>query len=311
MRGNLSQKELSENLGFNFNQVHKWEAGTKGMNLTDFVKYCDYFNISFTEHFARVFGIFIKDINQKEIFEKLHKSFGPADKKDLADLLMVNKSTLYRWFDGKGAPDFSLILYWIDKRTQYLPDLLVYLVGEQNSWGIISDRKSVVERRTKYSVYPLLPAVEGFLHLDAYKNLEKHSNKIIADELNISISDVEDCLAELVSCEDIEMVNGLYKINTVQTDIGHIDVSSSAKLAKFWTQKCVDRFNTEDGIPKGTGNSNNLWAYRILPVPVELEAEIKEKITICFREVTELARNYEKDDGKVKVFITHFFNVSD
>jgi transcriptional regulator with XRE-family HTH domain len=252
IRGNVSQKELSENLGFNFNQVHKWEAGTKGMSLGDFIIYCSHFNIQFAEHFARVFGIFIEDISQKEIFEKFYKTYGPVDKKELAELLMVNKSTLYRWFDGKGGPDFSLLLYWIDKRTQYLPDLIVYLVGEQNSWGIISDKKSVVERRTKYSQFPLLPAVEGFLHLDGYKKLKIHSNQIIADELNISIADVVDCLAELVRCEDIVMVDGLYKIETGKTDIGHIDVISSAKLAKFWSQKCVDRFNTKDGIPKGT-----------------------------------------------------------
>jgi transcriptional regulator with XRE-family HTH domain len=311
IRGNVSQKDLSEKLGFNFNQVHKWEAGTKGMSLEDFSKYCLYFGISLDKHFATIFSFFCEGLDQKEIFEKMYKAFGPVDKKELAELLQVNKSTLYRWFDGKGAPDFALILYWIDKRTQYLPDLIVHLVGEQNSWSIISDKKEVVDRRLKYSQYPLLPAVEGFLHLDSYLNLDEHSNQAIADGLNISIADVVDCLAELVRCEEIIMVNGLYTINTGKTDIGHVDVASSAKLAKFWTQKCVERFNTEDGIPKGTGNSNNLWAYRVLPVPAEIEAELKEKLMICLREISELADSYEHGEGQVKALITHFFNVAD
>lgn len=312
IRGNISQKDLSEKLGFNFNQVHKWEAGTKGMSLSDFSKYCAYFNIALDKHFATIFSFFMEGLNQKEIFDKMYKSFGPFDKKELAELLEVNKSTLYRWFDGKGGPDFALILYWIDRRTQYLPDLIVHLVGEQNSWSIISDKKETVERRLKYSQYPLLPAVEGFLYLDSYRKLKEHSNQFIADTLNISISDVIDCLAELVRCEEIVMVDHLYSINnTGKTDIGHVDVASSAKLGKFWTQKCVERFNTPDGIPKGTGNSNNLWAYRVLPVPAEIEVELKEKLMICLREISERADSYEGGEGQVKALVAHFFNVAD
>ena len=84
IRGNVSQKELSESLGFNFNQGHKWEAGTKGMSLNDFLNYCSYFNISLSSHFATIFAIFIEGFDQKQIFEKMYPTFGHVDKKELA-----------------------------------------------------------------------------------------------------------------------------------------------------------------------------------------------------------------------------------
>jgi transcriptional regulator with XRE-family HTH domain len=311
LRGELSQIELSKQLGFNFNQVHKWEVGSKAMSLHDFSDYCAYFGVSVKEAFLTVFMFDIESLDQKKTFEKYYKFFGPDDKTELARLLDINRSTLYRWFDGKGSPDLALLFYWIDKRTQYLADLVHQIVGEQSAWSILSEKKPEATRRLKYAEIPSMAAIEAYIRLNDYKKMKVHSNELIAINLNLPVTDVALSINELERCGEIRLVGEKYIVQPNRTDIGHIDTAASAKIAKYWTNKCLERFSTTDGVPNKTGDPSNMWCYRVLPVPSNLETKVKEKLSRCYMEIIEMMEEYECSDGDVKAIVIHYFNVKD
>jgi DNA-binding XRE family transcriptional regulator len=311
LRGERSQLELSLEMGYQFNQVHKWEVGTKSMNLFDFMDYCDVFSISIEKVFEKVFQLDLTNVPEEDIFSKLHLHLGPKSKSELTTLLEVNKSTMYRWFKGNGTPDLALIFYWIDKTTQFFPDIVSAIIGKKAAMEIISNKEPLIERRVKYSKYPYLAAVEFFLQLKKYREHPIHSNSFIAKELGLTEQEVEISINELLRCDCVCLEEGKYFINFTRTDIGSIDVEGSAKMGRYWTQKSLDRFSTSNGVPVNTGEKSNIWAYRVLPVPRQLDSEIKQKISLCIQDIIRLVETSEYEADDVKALTFHMFNAQD
>jgi DNA-binding XRE family transcriptional regulator len=309
LRADRSQLELSLEMGYQFNQVHKWEVGSKALNLSDFMDYCEVFDISIERVFKTVFQLNLNNIPEEDIFAKLHTHLGPKSKQDLTSLLGVNKSTLYRWYKGNGTPDLALIFYWIDKTTQYFPDVISAIIGSKSALEIVGNKEPLIERRVKYSKYPYLAAVEYFFKLKKYRDLPNHSVSFIAQELGLSEQEVEISINELIRCNCIYLDEGKYALNFSRTDIGTIDVEASARMGKYWTQKSVDRFTTPNGVPMHTGEPSNMWAYRVLPVPKKLDSVIKEKISLCIQDIIKTVEDSNEEADEVKALIFHMYNV--
>jgi transcriptional regulator with XRE-family HTH domain len=311
LRGDKSQLELSYELGYNFNQVHKWEVGSKAFTLFDFMDYCEIFNISIEEKFKTIFSMDLSNVPEEKIFNKLHTYLGPKSKTELTALLGVNKSTLYRWLKGNGTPDLALIFYWIDQTTQYFPDTISQIIGKKAGLELISNKGLNIKRRDKYTNYPYLASVEFFFRLKKYREHPGHDEKFIAKELGLTEQEVKTSIEELLRCNSIYLENGKYSINFTRTDIGSINVEASAKMGKYWTNKTLERFTTENGVPKNTGDASSMWAYRIIPVPKKLDSVIKEKMALCIQDIIKTVETSSYEADEVKALVIHMFNVQD
>ena len=64
-------------------------------------------------------------------------------------------------------------------------------------------------------------------------------------------------------------------------------------------------------IEEKTGEISNMWAYRIIPIPRSLEMDIKEKFSLCFKEVTELIEESKDPSDVIKAFVFHMFDAGD
>jgi transcriptional regulator with XRE-family HTH domain len=312
LRGELSQNQLSEKLGYKFNQYHKWEIGSKSLSLFDFIDICDVLGLDFFKAIEKVFIINLKDQNEAQIFEKLYLLLGPEDKDQLAELLDINKSTLYRWLKGKGSPDLSIILFWIDKRTQYLKSFMSELIGKYDADRILKEDSKRVDQYKIYKDYPYLPALEYYFYTTQYDKARHIGISAIANDLNLSVEQVEIGIQTLLNNNAITIDDDKkYTINHKRKDLGTMHISTSAAVGKYWTQKSLDRFNTPDHIPIKTGEASNMWAWRIIPVPKSLEMPIKERFSLCFKDITEMIEEHEGPADSIKAFVFHMFDAGD
>ena len=191
LRGNLSQNQLSEKLGYKFNQYHKWEIGSKSLSLFEFIDICNILEIDLYRAIERVFIVNLKDQNEAQIFEKLYLLLGPDDKDQLAELLDINKSTLYRWLKGKGSPDLSVILYWIDQRTQYLKSFITEIIGKKYADEILRPDSDRIDQYKMYKDFPYLPALEYYFYTTQYDKAKTIGTSAIAKDLNLTVDQVE------------------------------------------------------------------------------------------------------------------------
>lgn len=310
MRGELSQIEVSKKLGFNFNQYHKWEVGSKSLTLFEFMDICKVLDFKTERFFNIIVLINIEEIEESEVFSTLYNKLGPKSKDELADLLKINKSTLYRWFKGNGSPDLSLILMWVDSRTQYLSDALAQFIGNNNAFEILNNRdKEQIKKRIGYGENPYMAAVQYFFNTSRYELLENKSISNIAECLGLSEQEVETSIDILLKTKAIHKVRNKYINNDVRTDLGNINMVTSAQMAKYWNNKVIDRFSTSDGVPKNSGKVSNMWAYRIIPVPKELEPKIKEKFSLCINEIINMVNASKEKPDSVKAIIVNYFDI--
>lgn len=312
IRGSHTQIEVSRMLGFSFNQYSKWESGEKALSLFEFIDIGKVLKLDLGKMFKILFVISLDGIDEKDLFKIIYTKIGPADKSELADLLNVSQPTLYRWLNGNGILEFSLFLMWIDNRTQYLVDALSSLIGNSKTRNILFEETKVITRlRNSYYQYPYMPVVQYFFTTSRYKSLPDKSPCYIAQETGLTVKEVEDSIDVLLQLKIIKKVESHYENSLSTTNLGNMDMQGSARFAKYWTEKAVKRFDTDTGIPINTGDTSNMWLFRVIPVPEELDAEVKSRIALCFSEIFNLVSNSELPATNVKSVICHYYNVED
>lgn len=67
LRGEDTQRDLSQKLGFSFNQIGKWESGTTHISWDDFVHLASQMGFAVEKHFRRIFWSFIGEFNSKSV----------------------------------------------------------------------------------------------------------------------------------------------------------------------------------------------------------------------------------------------------
>ncbi|MFK8138958.1 MAG: helix-turn-helix domain-containing protein [Bdellovibrionales bacterium] len=312
IRGQRTQMEMSKLLGFGFNQYHKWETGAKSLSLFDFFDLCNALNLPIDEMLRILLLFDSESVPEESFFKAAYEKLGPKNKDELSDLLGINKSSLYRWISGNGIMDLAVFFLWIDQRTQYLKDSIVCLVGLEKSEIILGSRdEDQLQRRHAYFKLPFMPAVQYFFDTTTYDKMEDKSIAEIANKTGLTIEEVSLSIAELLKMDIIRKDGDSYVNQLSTTNLGNINMVESSRMAKYWNQKVLDRYSTPDGVPINTGEKSNMWTFRIIPVPDELEAEIKNRFSICFSEVFELINSSDLKTDNVKAILFNYFNVQD
>lgn len=153
LRGQMTQKQLSQILGFQFNQIGKWEAGVTGIRWRDFVKVCQVLKIPLAESFQKMFcQKSITDLNANTIVGLVVRLYGISKIPSHLKNAGFNKNTVDRWNSGETEPKFSDILKMMGYRPEFYFEWISMLmeiskIGYQKS----ASKRSVFFVRPDYS----------------------------------------------------------------------------------------------------------------------------------------------------------------
>ncbi|NOT80848.1 MAG: helix-turn-helix transcriptional regulator [Bacteriovoracaceae bacterium] len=105
IRKDLSQRELSQNLGYSFNQVGKWESGATQIKMDDFILFSQSLNIEIEKHFRSSYSFFNPEFSVPTLIQALDITI------NFNTILDKNfHRTLLKWKNGTTVPDFAEIL---------------------------------------------------------------------------------------------------------------------------------------------------------------------------------------------------------
>lgn len=310
LRGKRTQKKMSELLGHSFNQWHKWESGQKILMWSDFKKIALLLKINLTPAMQMILNSEDVSIEMsgKAFLKKILETFGGLDSVYAKEKITTPRSTLYRMMSTKKEAtqdvSVSFIFQCLGELSTTIPFFLTAIIKDISNAKINSPEVSRINQQVSLEgKFPWLSAIEAILELDVYLELKNHSDKIIANELGLSIAEVKKGLKILLENEMIFIENNKYKLTIKRLDL--TTLSDSAKFAAFWTKICAKRFNTSDSVPL----SRQGWGSRVFPVSDNAYEKINLLRKKFYNDVTKILQS----DGhtkkkKVAVLIIHFFD---
>ena len=76
LRGDITQRQLSANLGFTFNQVGKWESGATQIKWDDFLYLCKILEVPIEKYFRNTFWMIDTEFNALSTIISLDNNLG-------------------------------------------------------------------------------------------------------------------------------------------------------------------------------------------------------------------------------------------
>lgn len=296
----LSQIEISRALNYKFNQWHKWESGQKILRWHELVQICSHFGIPLQAGLETILDQRIADIQDGAgVFKKVIEHFGRLQTRHQE--LSISRSKLRRILAGEHDFEVHLLFKIIGDFSSMLPYFVELLSPAVSVESLQADRFK--KQMALEAEYPWLCAIEALLMHKDYKKLKMHSDSLFVERLGIPLKEVQKSFQRLKNIGAIEFINKKYVLRILRVDM-NVDIQHSAKLAKFWSQVCVERFATVDAVPRGRG-----WSYRIFPVSSVAQAKIREKLNRLTSDIYDiLLQDEAQEKDHVQVLVTHFFD---
>lgn len=305
IRGPRSQQEMSQIMGYEFNQWHKWESGQKLIKWMDFVQICNQFKLPLETAICIVLGVTSVDINDGgSVFEEVWRKFGNLSSAEMQEFLGISKAQLRRIIFGEQDFVLQILFKILGDFGSSLP-YLVETLGGKNIDAHFEKENSLIKRQVEIEgSHPWFCALEALLLHKDYKSMKSHDNSFFAAKLGVNVEEVKRAFSTLEKNGSIEMVNQKYQLRLLRVDMD-VSAVNGAKLSKFWTNVCADRFSTIDGIP----SSGKGWSYRIFPVSHKAQEQIRKMIRQIDSEIYSILLNDENEEKDfVQVLITHYFD---
>lgn len=305
IRGKSTQKKMSEKLGYNFNQWHKWESGQKTLMLKDLKKIALELKINLNLPIQIIAEV--EDFSSKSsgfLVKKIIQKYGGFNSLQAQKRLSLSKSTLHRIVNSKRDVEVAFIFECLGELSSTLPFFISFLAKNYKD----SSLREVIYKMTRQvhleGDFPWLSAIEACLEIKQYKKLPSHSDRFIANQLGLSVTTVKQGLNLLMENQAIAKVADKYVLNFKRVDM-ETSIVDSARFANFWTRVSTKRYKTIDGVPitrKG-------WSSRVFPVSDEAHDEIVKLKDRFISEMTSvLHKDREQTKTKIQVLILHFFD---
>ncbi len=290
LRGSFSQKEMSQQLGFSFNQYHKWETDLKWLRWDEFIHILKTLHSPYLEAFEKVLAFQGNPKNMSELFNVL---FANHSLKEISQAVGHNEDVIRRWIKKDIAPSVETLFYLIQLRTNNLQAFVSELVDIQQIPTFNSSFSQLSTRKEIEAKYPFASALEACLNLDEYKHLTIHSDQWISNRILVSEILVKKAIQELININALVLKDNKYELLENWVQINGLKTDQAAKIDQYWTQRAVDRYSGPTGVP---------WT------PLEEPNNILRKTS---QEILETIKKDKAPKSKVGVYVSHFFDAQD
>lgn len=309
LRGDRAQVDMDRLLGHQFNQWHKWESGQKKFRWKDWVKVNQALGYDLPQLLESFLG---QDVSENlqgfHIFNQFRTKFGNLNLHELSRFLETHPSKLRRLLANDQDLEFSLFLKFLGNCSRVLPAFIEPYSSSRLNPLISRKVKSYSIQRNLEAQFPWLASLEAALELRDYKSSTIHSDVLLANLTGLPVSSVRVGLKLLQDNEAITWSNNKFHLVMKRIDMESPSLFESAQLARHWTEKSLQRFETPDGVPQ----SKKGFAYRIYPASKKSQQQILEKARQFVGDIHRIL-NEDADEPKesIDIFLLHMFSLDE
>ena len=307
-RAERTQKQMDNLIHSTTPRWHKWETGYKNLKWPEFIQIASALTIPIDAILQKILSFSVDStLDGQQVLNSLRTKFANMSVDEFARYMDMSSAKARRLLLEDQTVEFYQVLQFLGCNTQQLPFFLKSICPqwtpeEYSAWSATTLKQKKLEGSIGW-----LSALQALLTLDAYKKLPTHSDEWLAYALDVETTEVIDGLQLLESNASIQFKNGKYELCRGRVDMED-SIEESAQLARYWTQKCLERFDTADGVP----SSRRGWAYRIFPISKVAQEKIRQEIFKFYGELHKIIA--EDDDEKkehVQIVLIHNFDLDE
>ena len=289
LRGNITQKQLSEQLGFEFNVVNRWESGSREITWPEFVQLARYCKVDLRYALSNTIDVVIPEfidfrdvmllfIDNKERKLQLKDIFSDSKISKLAS--RSTKLTLQEVLQS-----IELIYGNADK-------FLFLCVGYESSENL--DEK-IIELNNHLCKNRQLLIVEYILNTEGYKNLPEHSSQYISNLLGLKMDEVKLLIEKMLKAGILQYNGSHYQRSTPISPDPLLGVSPQVKSELVFNLR--EDFANVGKLPPEE-RPELYGAPRFFATNSELDAEILMVITKCLLDLKTVINKYDGDPNQ-------------
>jgi transcriptional regulator with XRE-family HTH domain len=223
IRGKRSQRAFSRGLGFESNVVYSWEAGRRSPETSLFLGAAERRSADLGERLLRSFRDLPPELEKARLGSPrtvqllVSHLVGRANKAELSRRILVDRTTLGRWLNGKTEPRLPEFLRLIDVTTQRLLAFVALFADPAKLEATrTAHRDLMVQRKLAYDL-PWSHAILRALELERYVSLSEHCPGVLAEMIGIAPKDEENYLEQLEAAGQIGWNGQRYVVARVLT----------------------------------------------------------------------------------------------
>lgn len=290
LRGRRSQNQLSQKLGFAYNQVSRWESGTRAIRWLEFVDLCRVVRAPLAQSANMALGGGVNLACPADVFRRI---LGLHTAASAAAELQISVKTVRRWLQEGANPTLWEALLAIELLQRNLHPFLGGLVPEPLRLPTLhSELHRQAQTAELYGRFPELGCVELCLDLADYHALPAHQPGFIARRIGLTLDQETLFLAMLTDLGLATFAAGKYRV----TRTGFMEITASWEhtkaLAMHWRERALARLRTLNEFPR-----QDRFRYLLASAHEDTVRRLEEETRIYLKRVTDLI-NREQDSKR-------------
>jgi hypothetical protein len=302
MRGKISQSQMSQKLGYQFNQMYRWESGTTKMSWLDFLKFAKNRKVDMSMVLKKSF-----QYNDKPERYDLFVRHLVGDSK-ITKIAKINGTTPFRvrrWLNHVFPPDLDDVLSLINHHAHVL---LVFLGFLTDVSKITVIREELLKREAEIDLmrkYPVSGAVLRALELDEYQKFSKHQEGWISKKLGISLQDEVTIIERLKSGRLIAKKDHKYHVLSSSFN-PQGDIEAGIALRLYWLARTKEFVSHLTSTPSRSTPVGQL----VFSCSNEAKEKIVDKYSQFFNEIHTILASDHLPPEQINVLGVQLLDVS-
>ena len=303
LRDGRSQVELSQRLGYSFNQMGKWESGAVSIHWNDFIHLNEVLSIPWQEIYDSVFAFHADmSISNAPVFETLSRFFGYANLVEMANLLNKSRSSVSRLLHNQVKIQFADVLQVMDLRPFVLGSWLGKFLKPEALETFAAKYGYEIQAFKGLLSLPWAGIVNACLHLDSYRSLPKHSNEWIAGRTGLTLDQVEEAIRHL-SAIGVAYLADMKYISTVH-ELTLLRVPEFRKVIQFVSQWTTQTYVEERSRVPDLGNPS-VSSVRIYPLSAAGGKAMVDALVVFHHQLAEIVKKDKGPKDHVRCLLMH------
>ena len=309
IRGAKTQRELSEELGYSFNQVGKWESGATRLKWDEFIDMSHRLGLNADDHLSYFFCA-------EDFMPDPAVDTDPAWVRSLkivyhifaSENLPWPKKTMKRWENGDSAPALADVLRMLDSRPALMLGWLTRFVDCSKVPSLEEKLDQLVSRIDLVAEDPICVYVNAALKLDVYRNLARHDDKVLCEHATCSIEELHQVLKKMLSHEIISFDGFKYQPCPFDFSFSSSRNLKIRTLTKYTTELAAKRYPLLP-VPQPPGKMRNgaRGSVRVTAVSVKASNEIQDLILKFHNDVAQVIAHDRDEKTGVQIVLVHSF----
>jgi transcriptional regulator with XRE-family HTH domain len=307
-----SSIQISRQMGYSFDQIRRWQTGSKELRWDEFCDLCEVLQIPLLGHLRDIFSFDIRDQDELYFFmAHLRKRFLRWSLRELHEKVGVHPSVMKRYIGGQVFPSMEVVFALLDLHKNILSAFLFALVGKQNINAFDHSLQHGQSQVTAETTLPLASAIEGLLMIEEYIQQPTHDEQWFLDKLVVSRDQFRQTWRHMLAAGSIEEKNGKFQITYTTINTQGATPFQVCKTGEFWSERARQRYLSRDHYPVNKGKTPNALAYRVVPMSNEAMKTANEILLKAYHDIQGVAEDSNGPYHDVRVFLFQHFSVAD